>query len=471
MASTCQVPTPIEYVSLMLDYAGYKDNLYGKHVLENSCGEGNILVGIVERYILSAIKEEIDKCKIVEGLERDIVAFDTDENCIKKCIDRLNAISSKYELSGISWNIQHKDYLHCGDSKYDFIIGNPPYITYHNLTKTQRKDLQNHFSSCEKGRFDYCYAFIEKCLQEMNENAKMVYLVPYSVVRNKFSSKLREIILPRLEAIYDFQGIKIFPNRVTSSVIISCGNSNDYKVLYRNIIEKKDSYLLKESLKNSWIFDKKKCGKFRFGDHFKVGNSIATLCNKIFLFEEYTVIGDSYVFKDGEVEATLVYDAISVKSQKKKAKTGVQPKIIFPYKVIKHDVERIKEKEFRKNFPKTYHYLFTKKKQLENRNLSDGISWFEYGRSQAIAEIFCPKLIIPMILTNNVVVFMADENTIPYAGYYIKCRQDTKFTLEVAKEILESKEFYEYVKQCGTPTTTTSYRISVKDISNYTFDL
>ena len=42
--------------------------------------------------------------------------------------------------------------------------------------------------------------------------------------------------------------------------------------------------------------------------------------------------------------------------------------------------------------------------------------------------------------------------------------------LKKAKEILESREFYEYVKVHGTSTTPTSYRISVNDIKNYVID-
>ena len=47
----CQVFTPENYVDLLLDYIGYNSNLYGKKILENSCGDGNILSKIVQRYI------------------------------------------------------------------------------------------------------------------------------------------------------------------------------------------------------------------------------------------------------------------------------------------------------------------------------------------------------------------------------------------------------------------------------------
>lgn len=54
-----QTPTPIEYVNTLLDYANYKSDIVGKKVLENSCGEGNILVEIVRRYILDGRRKKM----------------------------------------------------------------------------------------------------------------------------------------------------------------------------------------------------------------------------------------------------------------------------------------------------------------------------------------------------------------------------------------------------------------------------
>ncbi len=39
-----QIPTPEKYVSLMLDEVGYQEQLLGKTFIDNSCGDGNILV-------------------------------------------------------------------------------------------------------------------------------------------------------------------------------------------------------------------------------------------------------------------------------------------------------------------------------------------------------------------------------------------------------------------------------------------
>ena len=143
MANNCQIPTPEIYVNQMLDYIGYSVNLYGKKVLENSCGEGNILLQIVKRYIESGIKENYSLCQIKSGLSRDIVAYEIDYRCINKCKKRLNNLAAVYGLKEIKWNIQKKDFLKEDfNNVYDYVIGNPPYITYHDMNENQRKFLK-----------------------------------------------------------------------------------------------------------------------------------------------------------------------------------------------------------------------------------------------------------------------------------------------------------------------------------------
>lgn len=107
--------------------------------------------------------------------------------------------------------------------------------------------------------------------------------------------------------------------------------------------------------------------------------------------------------------------------------------------------------------------------RIEKRKSDEKAQWFEYGRSQAISKVLGEKLIIPMVITNKVSICKAEYNQIPYAGYFIKCNPNSSLSLEQAKTILESKEFYSFVKAYGTPTTPTSYRISVNDIKEYRF--
>ena len=158
----------------------------------------------------------------------------------------------------------------------------------------------------------------------------------------------------------------------------------------------------------------------------------------------------------------LVRDAASTKSLKKR-----RDKIIFPYQIVEGKRVDYTEKEFIKKFPKATDYFKQFKEALRNRKADENTKWFQYGRSQAITKVEGEKIIIPMVITKKVHAYRAGREAIPYAGYFIKCKAGSELTLEDAKSVLESRNFYEYVEICGTPTTPTSYRISVDDIKDY----
>ncbi len=471
MANNCQVQTPEKYAIDMLDYIGYSEHLYGKRVLENSCGEGNILCEIVKRYIQDARNHNCLNEDIVKGLGKDICAYEIDHKCIRKCKKRLNRIAYKFGLKGIRWDIRNEDFLKSEEETYDFVIGNPPYITYHDLSEEQRLFLRDHFVSCKEGRFDYSYAFIEASLKRLADHGKMIYLVPYSVATNKFAQKLREVLKPYLKAIYDYKSIKIFPDALTSTVILLCENTEnittiDYYMVHRNQMLHKEKSLFQ----NRWILENiiehKQETERCFGDYFEVCNSVATLCNQAFVLKEYKEEPDYYIVGDYKIERQLVKNAASVKSFNKKNKNKVD-KIIFPYKNINGTTVRYQADEFEQLFPYGSLYLRQYKNELDKRKSDKGALWFEYGRSQAITKVFGQKLILPMVITKSVSIYLSEDEEIPYAGYFIKQKKGSLFTLKDAQKVIESEEFYEYIKECGTPTTPTSYRISVNDIKRF----
>lgn len=470
MANNCQVPTPLKYVNELLDYIGYTHNLYDKLVLENSCGEGNILKEIVRRYIMSSLEDGYSNKQIIYGLENHITAYDVDPICIKKCIKILDVLAQEYGLVNIKWNICEQDYLECESKNYHYIIGNPPYITYHDLSVEQRTFVREKYDTCREGRFDYCYAFIEAGLRDLSEDGKLAYLIPYSVIRNKYAEKVRKLIKEYLKGIIDYRGIQIFPNIVTSSIIILCDTQNNDNIYYYGKKDNIQKKIAKSSLNGKWIFDEdKENGLRRFGDYFKVSNSVATLYNSGFVFEAKEEDERFYYFEGRKIEKEIVFDAASVKSEKKYQNSKKRDKIIFPYKIAKGKVSSYKEDEFRQTFPECYNYLESSKPKLLKRKSSKGVQWFEYGRVQAINNIFVDKLIMSAVITNNVEVYDVGSEAIPYAGVFIRALKSEEMDLNKAKEILQSVSFYEYIKKYGTPTTSSSYRISVKDIEDYYF--
>ena len=76
---------------------------------------------------------------------------------------------------------------------------------------------------------------------------------------------------------------------------------------------------------------------------------------------------------------------------------------------------------------------------------------------------------ISSVITEKVNVYDLDERTIPYSGFYIIPKGDR--TLEFAKQILESEEFYKYLETRAINASGKSLRISVNDIKNYPVNL
>lgn len=368
MASNCQIPTPQKYVQQMLDYVDYSKKLYGKKVLENSCGEGNILLEVVKRYIESAKSEKHSAEEIKNGLNKDIEAYEIDKECIEKCKNRLNKLAASYGIEGIEWNIKNNDFLKEDvQNRYDFIIGNPPYITYHDMDDSQREFLKKSFSTCNNGRFDYCYAFIEASLKTLKNRGKMVYLVPCSIMTNKFAGDLRVKLSKYITEIYDYRTIKIFSQALTSSVIIVCENLTNKSDLKYHLVKENTIFEIERKkltdAKWSVTRDDNNIG-VKFSDFFEVKNSVATLLNEAFIFKEYERRDGYYIIDEYKIEEELVKDAASIKSLSRGENSY---KIIFPYRIEDGKRKDYSESEFEDRFPGAVRYLKQFKDKLKKR--------------------------------------------------------------------------------------------------------
>lgn len=468
-----QIFTPDKYVEDMLDRIGYVENLVGKTVLENSCGQGNILVPIVDRYIKDAKIQGLSEKCIAENLSQNIIGFEIDKEQREKCIERLDRTCALAGIENVQWNILNQDFLayKASELKASFIVGNPPYITYHDMTEEERTYLKEHYEVCRKGRFDYCYAFIEASINALKPGGKMIYLIPFSIFRNRYARELRKYIVDGMTGVVDLSGEKVFPG-ITCSVAFLLYEKGKYRdeILYEENETGKKRLIQKSQLcedNKKWVFQKVEDGKEQFGKYFNICNSVATLLNEAFLIKPTKEDERFFYVEEQKVEKEICLRAISTKSEKKKVEE--KQYIIFPYKRKEGEIYKYREKEFRRSYPYAYQYLRQFEKKLKERKSDKNAQWFEYGRSQALKELWKDKLILPMVITRQARVYRGDENSVPYAGYFITQKKEAGYTLDDAVRILQSAEFYQYVKMVGTPTTETSYRISVNDIEQYRF--
>lgn len=459
----CQVFTPEFYGKELLNNVDYQGpSILEKVFLENSVGEGNILILAVEEYIKEARKQNISNEQIKQQLEKYFVAFEIDKSIIIKCKKRLDDLVSFYNIFNVKWNIKNENYLFYKDKiNADYIVGNPPYIRYTDIEEDERKKLKERFISCSVGKFDYCYAFIERSLEDLNTSTgKMSYFIPSSIFKNTFGSKLRQIMLKDIFRIIDFQHRNVFGKALTSPAIIGFEKKSYNQVLeYIGIDTNSHININKKYFKDKWIFSepniKVSSSKLlRFGDFFQVNNSVATLLNEAFVIK-----GNSEV----DIENEVLRDAASPRGIANKQKE----KIIFPYYFDKSGYwKRYDENEFILKFPGAVQHLKRYSNKLSNRK-ADGL-WFEYGRTQALRHLNKEKLLISSIITDKLRVNKLPKDVIPYSGFFITTI--STFSLNKAVEILESYEFENYILNQAINANGKSVRISVNDIKNFTFE-
>lgn len=460
----CHVFTPIYIVNKMLDAVGYTKKLFGKSFLENSCGDGQILCEAVKRYIEDCKKCNIKNNDIVKGLETDFFAVEYDEGNFEKCRKNLDMIAKTAGFENVQWNIVKADFLTLKiNQQFDFIVGNPPYISYANIDVENRKYIRDNFESCKKGKFDYCYPFIELSLKYLNSNGKMAYLIPTNIFKNVFAKDLRCILLDKVKKIVDYTTEKIFKNVLTSSSIIVCETGNKTNTIsYYDVSNKKSIDIYKKKLGNKWIFDDKGDErKILFSEYFLAATSVATLLNEAFVIKKFEEKEKFFLVDNVLIEKGIVKPAVSPRTLSR----NIRELIIFPYEYCNGRLIKFEIETMGKKYPGVMNHLKKFKKKLDLRDFDHSSKWFEYGRSQALENLNQRKLLMSFIVTNKVNVYEIDENTIPYSGIYVIPKSN--LDLSVAKEILESEEFLDYVKKIGIYVSGSSLRITANDIKNF----
>lgn len=460
----CQIFTPAETVNYMLDLLDYCEDVFNKTIIDNSCGNGNFLIEIVRRFIADASKQNMSKRKIKDALEKCIFGCDLDQACVDSCIENLDKVASDHGFKNINWCISKCDGLYYNSStNFDYVVGNPPYISYLDLDKETRAKTRRDFRSCSVGKFDYSYAFIEKGLQLLKDGGRMAMITPANMFKTVFAENLREIIKPELTHIIDCSSQNIFDKVLTTPAITiyKKGCHSELLQYKESTNSKKESCrsINKNSLTDKWNFtDYVSEGDRRFGDQFKVSNSIATLANKIFIHNEN---------ENGQLNIDIEPDIVRVAKSPKSEQFGIHQKIIFPYYYKNGELRNYSEKEMNNKFPKAMSYLNSKKKDLISRNSDKNAKWYEYGRSQALRHINQKKLLLSTIITKSVKVYELESDVIPYSGIYIVSKDSTP--LDEARRILETNRFYNYLLTKGVKVSGDSIRISSRDIEEYRY--
>lgn len=171
-------------------------------ILEPSCGVGNFLIPIIER-LFSYYKDNtnLNNKKIIYYIfKNNLYGIDKDPVALKYC--RHTLFLKIFRLTGeiydLEFNLFNIDFLNKGtieNNKFDFILGNPPYLENRKINKYYQKDYLKIKYQAAVGRFDIYALFIERSIKLLKEKGEIGYIIPASILANNNFSKLRQIIL------------------------------------------------------------------------------------------------------------------------------------------------------------------------------------------------------------------------------------------------------------------------------------
>ncbi|HRN52076.1 MAG TPA: class I SAM-dependent methyltransferase [Gemmatimonadaceae bacterium] len=197
------VYTKPEIVELILDLVGYTpkmSRLADQTLLEPSCGDGAFLAAVVDRLVES---ERVHKTRVRwenRALESAICAVDLSETAVSSArrviVERLTFAGCpkpRARALAAKWAVQGDFLLQEWDRRFDFVVGNPPYVRLEDLPKRVLAEYRRRFETLTD-RADVYIAFFEQGLRLLSATGSLAFICANRFAKNQYGAELRKLI-------------------------------------------------------------------------------------------------------------------------------------------------------------------------------------------------------------------------------------------------------------------------------------
>ena len=202
-ASVGVVFTRPEIVSLILDLAGYRvggARLAERRVLEPSCGDGAFLAQVVERLIASEREHGSRLGWNDRVLDNALRAVDISAPSLQRAkasivtqLVEAGCPAKRGEALAATWTVHTDFLLESWPERFDFVIGNPPYVRIEELPRLVLERYREMFETTTD-RADLYVAFIQKGLELLSPTGVLAYICANRFAKNKYGTSLRRLI-------------------------------------------------------------------------------------------------------------------------------------------------------------------------------------------------------------------------------------------------------------------------------------
>jgi methylase of polypeptide subunit release factors len=438
-----QVYTPNHIVCKILDDIGYNSPaVLGKSIIDPACGDGRFLEEVVKRILKFSPENELRQNLLC------VHGWDIDEDAVAQCISNLDRLVSSENIK-VDWNVSVADSIRKYEKsdlfstnnlpRFDFIVGNPPYIRIQHLEPEQRAYIQRNYDFCKSGSTDIYIAFYELCLNLLSRDGICGLITPNTFIFTETARPLRQYFAANknILQITNYGDIQLFDRATTySAITIFNRNQNNsfnfQKALTETTFEEK-IFEFSELQEPFWQLSTEKTEMVK-GKKLKeicdIHVGITTLCDSAYIFpvEESD---DDFVWANTKFKGSVKLERSILKpivkgSKLKHSEESIKEYVLFPYKRINGKHVIISENELKETYPLAYDYLLSVKTELDKRDngTPNSVAWYAFGRSQGLDTSFGEKIIFSPMNDKPNFIHYANPDCTFYSGYCIKYSGD-----------------------------------------------
>lgn len=373
-----------------------------------------------------------------------------------------------------------------GKTKFDVIIGNPPYMaTEHmkQLLPDEKSLYEKHYVTAYK-QYDKYFLFIERSLSLLKENGYFGYIIPSKFTKVGSGKKLRELLSNKnlIKKIISFGANQVFQDKTTyTSILILSKDENisfsnteiknlsKWKVRdFENILSEEVEtaklssdlwFLIPPYLRETYnnILGKSKNLEDVIGKDY-INNGIQTSANDVLILTPSKEDDRFIYFEKKNISYKIEKEITKPYYQTVRKKDGIKlntyrtlipnAKVIFPYKIIKEKVVFVPIGELKKDFPFAYKYLLAHKKRLIERDIQPvpktDKEWYRFGRSQYLELGAIKEKIIIGVMSSGEKYPIDFSKTLHTAGgtagyCSIYLPEDSEYSIYYIQAVLNSR--------------------------------
>jgi SAM-dependent methyltransferase len=185
-------------------------------VLDPGCGEGEFIAGT-----LRACQSTGSPVPRIVGVEQDPT----------------RAATARARFRGIRQvEILEGDFLQPSPDCYDYVVGNPPYVSILGLSPAEREEYRGRYSTAA-GRFDLYALFFEQALTQLAPGGRLVFITPEKYLYVETARPLRRLLLDHHVEELHFTTENTFAGRVTYPLVTTVrggGRGQMTRVIHRD---------------------------------------------------------------------------------------------------------------------------------------------------------------------------------------------------------------------------------------------